>query len=71
MRAKELRHQINMNGFYTLWNLTDDLYNSRALGAPTISGLLQEYIGGLKQQEAKDLKGGVYDNLIPRLEKDY
>jgi len=52
MRAKELRHQINMNGFSTLWNLTDDLYNSRALGA-------------------KDLKGGVYDNLIPRLEKDY
>lgn len=72
MRMKEVVHKINsQGGFRTELNLTDDLNFSRAIGAPTMISLIQEYMGALRQAEAKDLKGGGIDNLIPRLEHNY
>ncbi len=74
-RVKELTHLIGgaarFGGFETRWNLTDDVTNTHAFGVPSAYSLLMEYAGALGQGEARDLKGGDLDNLIPRLSEDY
>ena len=74
-RVKELRHLIGQaarfGGFETRVNLTSDVTNSHALGAPTAYDLLKQSAAQLGHAEARDLKGGGLDNLIPRLSVDY
>ena len=75
MRVKEVRHLIGKSakygGFETRLNLTDDVTNSHAFGAPSFYSLLKQYAGALGHSEARDLKGGALDNLIPRLTVSY
>lgn len=75
MRVKEIRHIIGSSasygGFETQLNLTDDVTNSHAFGAPSLYKLLKQYAGALGHSEARDLKGGALDNLIPRLTETY
>ena len=72
MRVKDLRHEIVAGaGFRTVLNLTSDVTNSHAFGVPTRYGLLKEYAGALAHSEARNLKGGTLDNLIPRLTVNY
>jgi len=70
-RVKEVRHTIDNRGFLTTLNLTSDVTNTHAFGAPTAYGLLKQYAGALGHSEARNLKGGDLDNLIPRLTKSY
>ena len=75
MRVVEVQHLIGegarFGGFETRLNLTSDVSNSHALGAPTMIGLLKQYAGALGHGEARDLKGGALDNQIPRLTESY
>jgi len=74
-RVREIRHLIGKaaryGGFEIRLNLTSDMYNAHAFGAPTAFSLLKEYAAALGHAEARDLKGGGLDNLIPRLSEDY
>lgn len=72
-RIKEVNHIIGPPpvGFRTSLNLTSDVTNTHAFGAPTPYSLLIEYASALGHSEARDLKGGGIDPLIPRLEKTY
>jgi hypothetical protein len=58
-------------GFESRLNLTSDVTNSHAFGVPSQYSLLMEYAGALGHSEARNLKGGGMDNLIPRLSKNY
>jgi len=71
MRVKELKHTIVLPNPFTDLNLTSDVTNTHAFGVPTAYGLLMEYAGALGHSEARDLKGGALDNLVPRLSKSY
>jgi len=73
MRIKEIQHVFRPKpiGFRTMLNLTDDLYNAHAFGAPTATSILMEYAGALGHAEARDLKSSGIDILIPMLSKDY
>jgi len=74
MRVKEVKHVIvptEKHGFQTELNLTDDVTNTHAFGVPTGYSLMKEYVGALGHSEARDLKGGDIDNLIPRLSVSY
>lgn len=71
MRVKELRHDLNSNGFTTTLNLTSDVLSSHAIGVPSQYALLKQYAGALGHAEAADLKFGGIDTLIPRLSVDY
>lgn len=74
-RVKEIRTLIGKaaryDGFETRLNVTSDVTNSHAFGAPTAYSLLKQYAASLGHAEARDLKGGGLDNLIPRLSEDY
>ncbi len=73
-RVKEVTHVINStltHGFQSYLNLTDDTINAHAFGAPDAYSLLMDYAGALGHSEARDLKGGALDNLIPRLTETY
>ena len=71
MRVVELRRSVRKNQFRTVLNLTDDVENSHAFGAPTMLGMLKAYAGALGSGEARDVKGGALDNQIPRLTETY
>lgn len=71
MRVVELRHIFDNQGARTLWNLTDDVDNSFAFGAPTGASLLHDLAGALGHKEAKDLKGGTIDPLVYKLTESY
>jgi len=58
-------------GFRTTLNLTNDLLNAHAFAAPTAHSLLAEYAGPLGQAEARNLKAGDLDILVPLLSKSY
>lgn len=71
-RVKELRHTFDATtGARTIMNLTSDVTNSHAFAVPTQYSLLKQYAGALAHSEARNLKGGGIDNLIPRLSKNY
>jgi len=74
-RVKEPTHYIGQGarygGFETQLNLTSDVTNTHAFGAPSAYALLKQYAGALGHSEARNLKGGDLDNLIPRLSKSY
>jgi len=70
-RATEIRHVFSAQGAKTVWNLTDDVDNSFAYGAPTAASLMHEYVGALGHKEARDLKSSGIDPLVSRLVKDY
>jgi len=74
-RVKEIKHVIGgaarYNGFETQLNLTDDVHNTHAFGAPTAYSLLKQHAGALGHSEARNLKGAAIDNLIPRLSESY
>jgi len=75
MRVKELRHVIGKTapygGFATILNLTDDVTNTHAFGAPDAYSLLMEYAGALGHAEAMNLKSSGIDTQITRLGKAY
>ena len=71
MRIKELKHVITLPEPMTVLNLTDDVTNAHAMGAPTQHSVLAEYVGALGHGEARDLKSSGVDILIPRLIKSY
>lgn len=73
MRVVELQHIVAPKpvGFKTILNLTDDVNNAHAFGAPTLENILHEYVGALGHAEARNLKGSGIDILVPRLSKDY
>lgn len=58
-------------GFRTIVSLTTDVKNTHAFGVPNQYSLLKKYAGALGHSEARDLKGGTLDDLIPRLSKNY
>jgi len=70
-RIKELKHTFQLPYPFTDLNLTSDVTNSHAFGAPTAHSILMEYAGALGMAEARDLKGSGIDTLIPRLTKSY
>ncbi len=70
-RVKQVKHVISLPHPTTIWNVTDDVTNSHAIGAPTAYDLLMEYAGALGHSEARDLKGSGIDNLLPRLSNSY
>jgi len=74
-RVKELTHLIGQGarfgGFETRLNLTSDVTNTHAFAVPNAYSLLMEYAGALGHGEARNLKGGTLDNLIPRLSENY
>jgi len=71
-RVKDLRHEIVSGaGFRTVVNLTSDVTNTHAFGVPSQYSLLKQFAGALKHSEARNLKGGTMDNLIPRLSVNY
>lgn len=72
VRVKDLRHIINKDkGFTTILNITNDVTNSHAFGVPSSYSLMKQYAGALGHSEARNLKGGALDNLIPRLSVNY
>ena len=72
MRVKDLRHVVNTErGFTTIVNLTSDVANTHAFGVSNQYALLKRHAGALRDSEARNLKGGAVDNLIPRLSVNY
>lgn len=71
MRARQVTHFYDQNGFITELNLTSDVTNAHALAVPTAYSQLKEYAMALGHAEAKDLKSSGIDVLIPKLSKSY
>jgi len=70
-RVTQPEHNFTATGFLTSLNLTNDLTNSHAWGAPTQAGVLAQYLGTAAQLESRNLKVSGVDPLVPRLSKDY
>ncbi len=69
MRAKQVTHNFNANGFTTTWDLTSDVTNSFAVGYSNVLATLANVI--YVDPQAKNLKATGLDTLIQHLAVDY
>lgn len=70
MRAKQITHIVDDNGFRTQIELTSDVTNSNVIGNKSAWDILMENAGALGHGQAKDLKSSGIDELIERLAWD-